>query len=172
MPSVTVTWSQARRDGYAVGSLWPVRVLDGDGKGELAVGDGECAEGEMRGLRLEVGACLRRGCGEFGGRRGDGEFVVMRDEQILHEEVGAGERVTADAFAGLAAESCVWRRTCDGGHVAGLAGLLVVVVAVQPLEVWHLLGEAAAVFQRRRAWECKGYGMIRRGQPGGDDRTG
>ena len=125
------------------GKLVAGQVLDGDGESEVAICGSERTKGEMCGLGLEEGACLSRCGGELGGRRGDGEFIVMFAEKILHEEVGAGKRVTTDIFARRTSECCDGGGLADGGHVAGLAGLFVVVVAVKPLEVRHLFGEAA-----------------------------
>src|SRR5690349_3518052 len=109
----------------------------------MAVREDKCADGEMGGLRLEIRARLIGGCGEFCWRRGHGEFVAVRREQILQEEVCAGERMAAETFAGLAAQGRVRRWSSDGRHMARLAGLLLLVVAVQPLEIRHLFGEPA-----------------------------
>ena len=49
----------------------------------------------------------------------------------------------AEAFARLAAKGCVRRCAGDGWHVARLAGLLVVEIAVLPLEVRHLFRKSA-----------------------------
>ncbi len=72
----------------------------------------------------------------------------MRIENILHEEVGAGERVTPDALAGRAVECRNRRGIGHRRHMARLAGLLIVEVAVLPLEVRHLFGEAAGGLSR------------------------
>jgi len=84
----------------------------------------------------------------------------MRNEQILHEEVRAGERMAAKTFARRAAKGCVGCRSSDGRHVARLACLLVVEVAVLPLEVRHLFGKAAdglsGCVERRRVERMTG----------------
>jgi hypothetical protein len=97
------------------------------------------------------------------GLRDDGEVVAMRAEHALHEEVGADEGVETDAFARLAQEGCNGDRLADRGHVALLAGLLVAIVAVQPLEIGHLLGKTGRLVCRQgRAWWCKACGNCRR----------
>ena len=76
----------------------------------------------------------------------DGEFIVVGGENRLHEEVGAGEGVEAKSLVRRAVEQGIGSGTGDGGHVALLAGLLVLVVAVEPFNVRHLLRETACRF--------------------------
>ena len=69
----------------------------------------------------------------------------MAAEHPLQEEVAADKDVPRE-LAGLAEDARDRHRLGDHRHVARLAGPLVFVVAVEPLLIGHLFGEAANLF--------------------------
>ena len=135
--------------GIGSGKLVAGEIFNAYRKGEYAAGNLRWADRDARGLRLEERGDVGGGGRKVRGLRDDGEVITMRAEHALHEEVGTDEGVESDVFARLAQEGCNDDGLADRGHVALLAGALISVVAVQPLEVGHLLGKTADWFAVR-----------------------
>ena len=116
-------------------------VLGEDGDGEMAGGDVSVLDSDLRCLCAEE--LLRALDGGFEVlRASDGlEIAAVLIEEMLDKEVGADEVVMTCAVAHLAVERGDGRGAVDGGHVAVLAVLLLVVGAVLPLLEGDLLGE-------------------------------
>ena len=82
------------------------------------------------------------------GLRLDIQVLTMILQHALHDEVSAHESVTVHARTGLTIQSGHGDSFVHHRHVTTLAGLLVYVVAVLPLQERHLLGKAADFFHR------------------------
>ena len=80
----------------------------------------------------KVFGALRFG-GEFVGHGSDAEIIAMQIQQIQHKKVCADESVLANSLAGDAQDCGDGHVFLHFGHVAGLAGIFIGVVAVLPL---------------------------------------
>ena len=67
----------------------------------------------------------------------------------FHEEIGSEEFVPMHPFARLARDRCDRYLLVHFGHVTRLATALAGIIAMEPFEVWHLLGKSADLFPAR-----------------------
>ena len=90
---------------------------------------------------MQVANGAFRGGAEFIGQRGHVHFGAIAIEHLLQEKVAADKHVPGDSRLGLAEDRGDSHIMLYHRHVAGLAGLRVLVIAVQPFLKGHLLGE-------------------------------
>ncbi len=114
VPSRTVTCSQARRDGYPVGSLWPVRFRTATSSASVAdpiAARSDCGDG--RGVRLQLPHGRARGGFELAGKAPRRRARPIPVQHPQHEEVAAEERVPAQSRSRLAEHRGHRRRLDD-----------------------------------------------------------
>src|SRR5262249_23313961 len=86
---------------------------------------------------------------QFGRQCRDAQFVAMQIEHLRDQEIPACKSVLMHAASQRAHDCCDWSFAVDFGHVTGLAGALLWVIAVQPFEVRHLLRKEPQVLAAR-----------------------
>src|SRR6185369_9662680 len=101
------------------------------------------ANGNLRRLRLQMRDRAGGGGFEFFRQSDDLQIAAVAIEHSLDKEVSTYENMTADFLASHAQHAGDPYRLLNDRHVAALASLLILILAVQPFLVGHLLRKLA-----------------------------